>query len=280
MGRQPLTNLQPTLVRTNTSSTATSSKDDSSSGMKFPASSRLVVVVESSNHKFLPLRREASSYGESSTSSSSSGSSALESVSSHRIRSRYFQKLGVMGGPPCVVATKLAQKIKPGARPAPTFTEVLKDDLGHADDNLTALSPPQHSKYNRESKVGFQAQVSIHEIPHRNEYSLEIRERLWMTPKELEEAAYRNCIEFTAEEWDWRQAVEEPDFCLIQGVWTHPAHALLFLQEQQQQRFNPNRQFCMIFSAQQQQQRHLIHNHHHHGDQPHLFRPYPTIRYR
>jgi hypothetical protein len=69
-----------------------------------------------------------------------------------------------------------------------------------------------------------------------------------MSPAELEEMAYRNYFEFASEHWDWRQAVEEEDFCLFAGAWTHPAHVT---------RYTPSRQFCMIRSAQQQQQKHF-----------------------
>jgi hypothetical protein len=197
---------------------------------------------------FGPLQRKSSLFGETSTGSSSTESSGHEVASAHRIRSRYLHKLGV-GTPASSPLLKKNSKSN-----NMQSTETLKDDLGRTDSTLTSSSStPQHSKHNASPKVRFLPQVSVHSIPHRNQYSSKVKQLLWMAPQELEEAACRNYIEFAAEQWDWRQAAEESNFVLIQGVSTHPAHAQMLLQQQQQQRScTPNRQFCMVFSAQQQ----------------------------
>jgi len=268
---------------TTTAATVTAtatSKSSSSSSCVLPRGK------ESKFHVFSPLQRTASLFGETSTTSSSTRSSEIEEVSAQRIRARYFSKLGIEKPPQMIPGkSEVSASISGGARTGAmavahkfssikthvqrnsygvsksSYTELLKDDLGQTDMNLTMYSVPQHSKYNKGSKVAFKTDVRVHLIPHRNQYSVKEKEQLWMPPHELELMAHRNCIEFTVEQWDWRQAIEESDFVLMQGTLTHPAHAIILQQQQlqkqhqQQQRYTPSRQFCMIFSAQQQQSR-------------------------
>ncbi len=233
---------------------------------------------ESNVHKFAPLQRTSSLFGETSTTSTSTRSSEPEDLSAQRIRANYFYRLGI-GKPQVASPTYRNGCIQAHLRRQSdsvfesSHTEVLKDDLGQADPSLTKNSSPQYSKFNKDSKVSFSAEVSIHLIPHRNHYSSQDKERLWMLPHELEEMAYRNCVEFTLEHWDWKQAIEESDFVLLQGILTHPAHAMM-IQQQQQQRCTPSRQFCMIFSAQQQ------HSRRHHKPEHQGYTSHLNTRYR
>lgn len=73
-----------------------------------------------------------------------------------------------------------------------------------------------------------------------------------MSADQLDDSVERNCLEFAAELYDWQNAVEEREFVCIQGRKVHPAHAYVYQQELH--KYNTNRQFCMILSAQQQQQ--------------------------
>lgn len=239
---------------------------------------------ESTVHTFLSLQRTSSLFGETSTTSSSTRSSDPEDLSAHRIRAKYFYRLGI--GKPQVPpsshgnnSTMMVHTRKPcRSNSLPSHVEVLKDDLGQPDVSLTLLtSLPQHthSKFNKKAKVAFNTEVNVHFIPHRSQYSSCDKERLWMVPHELEKMAYRNCIEFTVEQWDWRQAIEESDFVLVQGILTHPAHAMM-QQQQLQQRCTPSRQFCMIFSAQQQQQ----HSRRHHKLDSHRYSASPLTNSR
>lgn len=210
------------------------------------SSSRIMIptpCMYESDGNFCQLQRKTSLLGETSTSSTSTlSSSCLEISSAHQIRSRYFYKLGVIQSKP---VSSLAASINKRRTLKPSHYEVLKNDLGQVDPTLSIHSRPQHATNNTKGKVCFKSNVTVHEIPHAKDYSIRTRESLWMTPEELEETAYRNCIEFAAENWNWLEAVEEPEFVLVQGTLRHPAHACF-------QHYNLNHQFCSRFSAQQQ----------------------------
>jgi hypothetical protein len=121
--------------------------------------------------------------------------------------------------------------------------EVLKKDNGKKDESLTIHSRPLHAK----PTVSFESSVTVHSIPNRKDYSDRVKKNIWMQPRELEESAHRNYIEFQAEGWDWRGATEEEDFIFYQNELIHPAHV--------RRQCNLQRQFLMIMSAQQQHKR-------------------------
>jgi hypothetical protein len=72
--------------------------------------------------------------------------------------------------------------------------------------------------------VSFDAAVTVHPIPLRSQYSNRIRNSLWTPVSELQENAARNCVEFAAENWDWRQAAEDDDMVVYHGEKIHPIH--------------------------------------------------------
>ena len=159
--------------------------------------------------------------------------------SSH-IRSRYLRRLGV--GNPKIAPMTQAQNI---SRNEQHSLEVLKNDHGRKDASLTTNSPPIHAHpILSKAEVSFESAVRVHCIPNRKEYSERVKKTLWMQPRELEESATRNYIEFQAEGWDWRRATEETDFVVYQNQLIHPAHLT--------RQCNLQQQFLMIMSAQQQ----------------------------
>jgi hypothetical protein len=97
----------------------------------------------------------------------------------------------------------------------------------------------------RPRAVSFHSAVTVHPIPKHTAYSNRIRATIWTNPMEMQESAARNCFEFAAENWDWRQVAEDQDMVHYQGERIHPIH---FCHE-----YNMRRQFCAVMSAQQNQ---------------------------
>lgn len=229
---------------------------------------------------FPPLERCWSLSGETSTSSSSSPSSEpAEDASAKRIRAKYFYTLGI--GKPKLPVTPLhgstgssRQVVPNGQQRIRSILKISSPTHSNADPSLSKglfsnniQTTTTNTNKRRDSKVVFKTEVSIHLIPNRHQFSSKEKEQLWMLPQELEETAYRNYIEFSLEQWDWQQAIEENDFVLIQGMLTHPAHVAMM---QQQMHCTPNRQFCRIFSAQQQ------HLRQHQYQRPHQYHRYSS----
>jgi len=234
-----------------------------------------------SSDSFPALERCWSLSGETSTSSSSTTTPSFEpeDASAKRIRAKYFYALGI--GKPKLPLAPLhgSNKVSNQAASLPNVHQRIRSILKIS--RTTPVDPtPTPSKglflnnsnsnqgcSRKESKVVFKTDVSIHVIPSRHQISLKEKELLWMMPQELEETAYRNYIEFSLEQWDWQQAIEEKDFVLLQGILTHPAHVVMMQQQQLQMHCTPNRQFCRIFSAQQHLRQQQQHHHHHHHPQ-------------
>jgi hypothetical protein len=133
-----------------------------------------------------------------------------------------------------------------------------------------------HGAVDRSMKkcVSFDTTVTVHPIPLRTQYSSRIRNSLWTPVSELQENAARNCVEFAAENWDWRQATEDDDMVIYHGEKIHPIHfcaqqdqPLLQLETttvaavpmQQQQHQEPDQEFSLrrmlfsVLSAQKQE---------------------------
>lgn len=60
----------------------------------------------------------------------------------------------------------------------------------------------------------------------RSEYSSRIATRLWSSRTEIRDNANRNVLEFSAENWDWRNVVEDDGMfvCTVSGELVHPVH--------------------------------------------------------
>lgn len=110
----------------------------------------------------------------------------------------------------------------------------------------TIVSSLSSSPTANHKAVSFHSAVTVHPIPKHTSYSNRIRETIWTNPMEMQESAARNCLEFAAENWDWRQVAEDHDMVPYQGERVHPIH---FCHE-----YNIRRQFCAVMSAQQQSQ--------------------------
>jgi hypothetical protein len=80
----------------------------------------------------------------------------------------------------------------------------------------------------------FNEEVAVCPIPRRNEYSNRIREHLWNSPDEMMRNAERNAIEFAAEGFDWKNAMEDDQMyrCIATNEKIHPIHVERQLVEQ------------------------------------------------
>jgi len=90
-------------------------------------------------------------------------------------------------------------------------------------------TPPRSTKQNHRKKkrsINFSPTVSVIQIPMRTEYSSRIATRLWSSRTEIRDNANRNVIEFSAENWDWRNAIEDDGMfvCTASGELIHPVH--------------------------------------------------------
>jgi hypothetical protein len=106
--------------------------------------------------------------------------------------------------------------------------------------NPVYIKRPRH-------RVTFHNMVEVHLIPHKSMYSQEARKNLWNDPDDICRNALRNSVEFAAENFDWRQAVEDENFIMSPstGSRIHPAHLhwLDYVSAQRRQERNHQVQF-------------------------------------
>lgn len=177
---------------------------------------------------------------------SSSASGVVRPRSSGQVRSQYLANLGI-------------DQPKRGLTQLPSQAGNSGSALDHATpptlQTLSGSPPmwwrrafsPEHGNGTRPSssaparsqlaggqqpkKVVFNDMVEVRYVPLHSEYSQRIRQKYWASAQELWDMATRNTIEFAAEGYDWRLAVEEQDLVRLGSQLVHPVH----LQNQQQQ---------------------------------------------
>lgn len=137
------------------------------------------------------------------------------------IRNRYLHKLGIDQMPTNRKHTSNCrtsdQKTKRG--PSFTYRESLNESF-YRNSNTASTNTI------RKRKITFANHVCVRVIPNIDMYSERVKRCLWNTPEFLAKNAQRNQIEFIYENYDYRQAVEEPSFftCPSTGEVLHPAH--------------------------------------------------------
>lgn len=82
-----------------------------------------------------------------------------------------------------------------------------------------------HAIKPKTTRIAFQDQVEVMQIPTRHEYSNRIKSRIWSNRYELQENAERNAVEFASEGWNWRNVTEDEGMyiCSVSGELVHPA---------------------------------------------------------
>ena len=194
-----------------------------------------------------------------SCSSSSPRRAVAPAPSAARVRSRFLNRLGISPPPKSLLCCQNSTVKNSCSRSRDAQDESFQISLNDDDDETKAPFPFglfRHSSSlstvastdssSQEKSVSFAPSVTVHPIPKHTAYSSRIRETIWTNPTEMQESAARNCIEFAAENWDWRQVAEDQDMVYYHGEFVHPVH---FAHE-----YNIRRQFCAVMSAQQQQQ--------------------------
>lgn len=170
-----------------------------------------------------------------------------------QIRSRFLDTLGISRGSRVACVPHSPPPLR--KRMLPATQELLKSDSGEPDESLgpnsfSSSSVPNNvggrKRKNRKS-VAFENAVVVHQIPTRHEYSQRIRNTLWTNSVAMQKNYNRNVIEFTAENWDYRQCLEEEHFFVDQdGQLVHPVH----LQRERNLKWH----FCAVMCAQQHEQ--------------------------
>lgn len=205
------------------------------------------VTIRSEFASKLSNLSRSSTYSETCSSNSSSGCTADLYETSKRvvlpksivrrgndeIRSKYLEKLGIV--PDRSLETISNERtVAPHQRRLSTCLvrrESLNVCTTSGDDLYNPRSAHEfgylnHTKRARPS-VSFRPMVEVRLIPHKNLYSQNVKNSIWNNPQELCSNAIRNSIEFAAENFDWRQAVEDEHFVTSprSGIKVHPAHS-------------------------------------------------------
>jgi len=160
---------------------------------------------------------------------------------SQQLRNRYLRMLGIRNSS---TDTTDATISRPNQMSRMKKVKILKEPLKGNDGKYVKESQstthrwnsPQSVMYPIEERtkrrVSFDSSVLVIPIPKRDEYSQRIKNQIWNSAVDIYENATRNALEFSAENWDWRQVREEEDFfiCIDTGEMVHPAHTNLFLE--------------------------------------------------
>lgn len=136
--------------------------------------------------------------------------------SGNAIRSRLLNKLGFEPAIPQRRKNVSSSPIS-SLHESNAFYVDLKGDYGVADKNRL---PNRNAK----RRIVFNPEVKVQPIPSHAEFSDRIRRVLWTGAVEMDENAARNCLEYTAEGWDWRNVLVDEDMIVINGEKIHPVH--------------------------------------------------------
>lgn len=101
----------------------------------------------------------------------------------------------------------------------PIQHEPLKDASASLDSSTSSSSSSRRS-------IQFDNMVSVVRIPSHTSYSIDDKKHMWSTDYETRENARRNRREFAAEQYDWKQCVEEDEmyYDRISCEYIHPIH--------------------------------------------------------
>jgi len=160
-----------------------------------------------------------------------------------QLRNRYLRTLGIHNSSTDIIDAPISH-VSPILRMSRvrTLREPLKrDDREYVTEHQAIIDTPNSPQSvmcaieeRPKRRVSFDSSVSVVPIPKRDEYSSRIKDRIWNSAIVIYENATRNALEFSTENWDWRQVREENDFfiCVDTGESVHPAHAHLFVDVQ------------------------------------------------
>ena len=104
------------------------------------------------------------------------------------------------------------------------------------DDSSLSSTRSSVSSATARRRLSFDEEVSIVNIPRREQYSHRMQQHLWHSREDLQASIMRNTVEYAADGWAWQQVREEEDHIATRdGKYVHPVHeeiARLIRQEQ------------------------------------------------
>jgi hypothetical protein len=105
-----------------------------------------------------------------------------------------------------------------------TDVDTDEETVSSDSESEAVVDTRNRKKASRSYSVCFDRQVTVVEIPHRLTYTLKQRHRMWNGIKTIQENAKRNRLEYGWEGSEWENAIEEDEFCDINGENVHPFH--------------------------------------------------------
>lgn len=158
--------------------------------------------------------------------------------SGNAIRSRLLNKLGFEPAA-SQRPTNFAANPLPSLHEKDVFYVDLKGDYGVTDKYRL---PKQDRTVDAKRRIVFNPEVKVQPIPSHADFSGRIRRVMWTDAVEMDENTARNCLEFTAEGWDWRNVLVDEDMIVINGEKIHPVHLA-------QEEYNLNGQFATVMTS-------------------------------
>lgn len=158
------------------------------------------------------------------------------------IRSRFLNRLGIQRGvpssPPTIKAISRHENSK-------DITEDPTSDTDTRSERSSSFSSYSSFGSSKARSVSFDDSVTVRPIPRHDEYSDDVRTKIWSDPLEIYENASRNSMEFAADNFDWKHAAEEDEFVpTVTGELVHPIHYV--------RQCNMQRNFLLVMKARQQ----------------------------
>lgn len=119
---------------------------------------------------------------------------------------------------------------KPSNSPWAHFFGTQSEDVSMASSPASVSSGSLSSKSKEGPRITFNTEVKVLGIPMRDEYSNRVKQRLWTNAEDLAFNAQRNAMEFAAEGWNWRTALEDENMYRdsVSGELIHPIHCVQY----------------------------------------------------
>jgi hypothetical protein len=140
---------------------------------------------------------------------------------SHDPRAKLLNRLGIYKGtrtPETPRRKHVLQSTRTG-----TGTGTTRSIIGNVVPTLEPLNDT-HERISRRTRIQFNNDVKVVQIPSRHEYSNRIKKFLWSNGNEISENAERNRVEYASEGWDWHTVLEDDEMYVDAntGELVHP----------------------------------------------------------